>query len=484
MTNIFQRLNPFRKKAIVPPSRISYPYLGAAETVLYSDKKKTYVREGYIGNDIVYSIINLITNKVKVPTWGWYTIKDEKAYNAYMSRLKNMCSIAYDKMEESVGLERIVKDYKDMMGLRNKALEAYNPQGRLAELIKYPNETQTWADMVEEGVGFKLITGDKFRWAMISEAPLSKGLPLELNNLASQCMLIKTNGQFPLRAASYTYHEGILVQFEKEEVMHEKYYNPDWDAIGSQLYGLSPVRAAKIRMQNVKEGLLTGIATYQNGGADGILSPDSTDIEYLKELTWEQLGATKERIEALIKGGSRRAGEIAILNSPWKYTRVRMSPVDLNIIESEKWNMRMLCNIWQVPSQLMNDPDNKIQANANSGERALTLRCSLPALISERDNMNRKFQTDWGLKGKNTVLDFDVSAFSELEENKKDQVDYLERAYWLTPNRKLSIMGEPLSTDPNMDRVWMPSNLIPMDDMSTQQIDDPAPDLEEDNDIE
>ena len=41
--------------------------------------KLEQVKSGYMGNDIVYSIINLITDKGKVADWYEYQIKDKKA---------------------------------------------------------------------------------------------------------------------------------------------------------------------------------------------------------------------------------------------------------------------------------------------------------------------------------------------------------------------------------------------------------------------
>lgn len=442
-------------------------------------RKEKYVCEGYANNDIVYSIIRLILNKVKVAPWGWYKIKDEKAYAEYQTAIKSMSSKDYEKAYGDKAASQLGHDFKKMAALQTKALEAYNASGfragKLADLIKYPNSVQSWSDMVEEGCGFKLITGDKFRIADIHEGPLTKGLPAEINNLASQHMLIITEAnRFPLRAGSFRYQCGVQVNYTKEEMLHEKYFNPLWDATGSHLYGLSPIKAAWMRIQRTNKAQQSQAASFENGGADGAMWPrDKEFAEYLANKNIDALDQTKSSIRNAIGGGYRKKGDIAVLTSgPWEYERLRLSPVDQAIIAAEQWDMPMLCNVWQVPSQLMNDPFNKIQANAVSGEKALTLRCAWPLLVDERDNMNRKFQTDWGLKGENIVLDFDATVFTELEEDKKSQTEWLKDAYWYTPNQKLAIQGEPIDeTDPNMNRRWIPSNLIPMDDATTERID-------------
>src|SRR6185436_15659554 len=47
--------------------------------VMPADNKETYICEGYNVNDIIYSVINLILDKVRLPEWNIYKVVDEKA---------------------------------------------------------------------------------------------------------------------------------------------------------------------------------------------------------------------------------------------------------------------------------------------------------------------------------------------------------------------------------------------------------------------
>ena len=137
--------------------------------------------------------------------------------------------------------------------------------------------------------------------------------------------------------------------------------------------------------------------------------------------------------------------------------------------------MRSLCNIYGVPSQLLNDPDNKIQANAREAERALTSRAALPLLTSLRDNLNRKLNSDWGYKGENVFIDFDLQAFPELQEDISNQVDYLSKAWWIPPAMKYEIMNQAIPDYLNredLEMIYVPSGLMPLDELS-QPIDLP-----------
>jgi len=114
----------------------------------------SFVRDGYSANDIVYSIIKLITDKVKLAPFNVYKVIDEpsaKKYKALMSQP--------DKIE----------NWKEMEKLHKKAFELYTGDARLNELLKYPNEDDTFGDFVEAWSAFKLITGNSFVYAkMIS----------------------------------------------------------------------------------------------------------------------------------------------------------------------------------------------------------------------------------------------------------------------------------------------------------------------------
>jgi hypothetical protein len=67
-------------------------------------------------------------------------------------------------------------------------------------------------------------------------------------------------------------------------------------------------------------------------------------------------------------------------------------------------------------------------------------------------------------------LDFDLDVFPELQEDKKEQISYLERAWWLTPNQKLEEMGYGRSEDPNMDKVYVSIQVQPIDKVNVDPV--------------
>jgi len=132
-----------------------------------------------------------------------------------------------------------------------------------------------------------------------------------------------------------------------------------------------------------------------------------------------------------------------------------MTAEEMQQIENEKWNMRRLCNVWGVQSQMLNDPENKKFNNAQEAEKALTTRCALPELTSTRDNLNRKGSV-WGIpSGK--IVDFDVSVFTELQETVGETmrwVDPLLKQGWPL-NRALEVLNIESVPEPEADEMWI-----------------------------
>jgi len=379
------------------------------------------VSKGYSGNDIVYSIIRLITDKVKVAPWGEYKIVDETEYKRYNAIIK-------------------LKDHsftqKQILDIRTKALEPVKVGGRLSELLKYPNPVDSWGDIVEAYAAFKLITGNTYIYGKQIPMGINKGAPLEIWAMPSQYMsVIADLNTFPILPVGYQLYLQYLKTFTSPEILHDKYFNPNWSIVGNQLYGLSPLQAAAKVLTRSNEGKTAAVANYQNGGPKGIL--------FVADDRYDPLQSVQEAVDikkSLARNqGAANVNQVETSGYKVDYVPLGLSPVDLDLLNAENMDLRALCNIYGVPSQLLNDPDNKTYSNTKEGEKALTVRCALPMLASIRDQFNRKFMKDWG--GQKTIIDFDMSVYSELQEDKGQQVAWLKDAPIKT-GRKLEILGE------------------------------------------
>ncbi len=405
------------------------------------------VQDGFSGNDIVYSIVRLITDKVKVAPWAEYEIKDEtalKQFNAIMHR------------------PDLVKDWRKVQDLQHKAMQPVKRGSKLTELLEYPNQDDTWGDIVEQYATFKLVTGNAYTYGQLIGAGDNKGKPLGIFVLPSQYMSIIANlNVFPITPTGYQLYMQFTKQFSRQEILHDKYPNLNWNIVGNQLYGLSPLQAAARVLTRSNEGKKAAVSNYQNGGPKGILfvSDDRHDPQQTVQEAMD-LKKTLARNQ-----GSSNVNQVETSGYKVDYVPLGLSPVDLDLLNAEGMDLRALCNIYGVPSQLLNDSGNKSYNNQSEGEKALTTRCAIPMLESIRDNFNRKFRNDWNMKG-NTFIGFDASVYQELQENRADQVEWLMKAP-LTIGRKLEIMGESTDgyTDEQLNAIIVPSGYATLEEV-------------------
>jgi HK97 family phage portal protein len=229
--------------------------------------------------------------------------------------------------------------------------------------------------------------------------------------------------------------------------------------------------AAARNLTRSNEAKTAAVASFQNGGPAGVLFMNDDRFDPMSGS--QQAQALKKAVSE--KGGASNFNSIAVSGYKVDWKQIGLSPVELDIIESEKWDMKALCNIYGVPAQLLNDSDNKTYNNQREGEKALTLRCALPLLSGIRDNINRKLHSDWGYKGTDIYVDFDASIYGELEANKNDQVEWLDKAWWIAPKQKMDIMGIEIPdyiSEAEMEKLYIPSSLQSADDFQPLQIPD------------
>jgi phage portal protein BeeE len=413
------------------------------------DNKTTYITEGYTANDIIFSIVNLITEKVRVAPWGVYTVVDEsslKKYQALMSK-KNLSG----------------EDFKQALRLKGRALEE-SSDPRLNELLDRPNEYCTFSDLVADSSVFKLICGGRMIYADLLKGGANMGKPNSLTILPYNLMTILAKKEFPdilISEAGYRLDDWGITDLPKESVLHDKYFNPMYDTMGSHLFGLAPMKAALLLTDKSNSANRTEAAQFQNQGPKKVIFMD--DPRFTPEQGNSQAQQIKKILQGKEYGGPDNAGKTATSGYKMGVIDAGLSPTDLGIIESEKWTLRRFCNVFGgVPSQLLNDPENKSYNNQKEGEKALTTRGAFPLLNSFRENFNRKLGKDWGYKGKNIYVDYDATVYTELQDDLKEKWTWVKElpVSW---RYKLELMALDAEENEGLDEIMIPSGFQPLD---------------------
>lgn len=409
----------------------------------YTDNQENYIVKGYNINDVIYSIVNLIVEKCKVADFNLYKIKDEAAYKS-LNSLKSKGELT-------------AKEYVKVLSLQNKALTpitdpGIGPLGKWHDLLEYPNPEDTFAEFMGNSIAYKLITGNKYIMGKPLGGGANAGVPNEITLLPSQWVSIFATFTFPARVTGYVIPVWGL-NFLPEEVAHEKFFNPNWEVNGGQLYGQSPLKAALLRIKKNNSLTAAEASTFQNEGIKGIMYMKNKVGEVDGDMVLPEVKALKETMMGEWSGVQNR-GRIGISGYDMGYIPVGMTGEEMEIIESSYLDLRYFCNIYGVPSQLLNDPMSRTYNTQKEVEKALTSRCAVPRLNEMKNTLNRKGTENWGLP-KGYVIDYDMSCYPELQADVKDTAEWTSKLTAISPNEQRELCGLAALTEPEMNEPWV-----------------------------
>lgn len=470
MSSLLSRSLQVQTKANIPARLLTDTPFQIVNGMLvpYQDNRNNYIVKGYNINDVIYSIVKRITDKIKVSQWGLYKIIDEAAY-------KQMQVLKSKKTLEPT-------EYVKLLGLQKKALIPVANPGKWGELLKYPNARDTWGEFIAEGVLHKLLTGNKFIWGELIPSGANAGIPLQLNLLPPQWTEIYASGEIPKIINGY----GVSVYpdkiYEVKEVIHEKYPNPNWTISGDQLYGMAPLRAALLRLKKNNSLTQAEASTFQNEGIKGVLHMKNQVGQVDGDDVLKEVGKLKERMITEWTGEHNR-GRIGLSGYEVGYIPIGLSSEEMQIVESSYLDLRFFCNVYSAPSQMFNDPENRTYNTFKESEAALTTNCALPELRSISDKFNRQ-GSFWGVP-KGQVFDYDLTCYPELQSDVKETATWTSQLIAISPNEQRELTGLAALPNPEMSEPWILNNTrVPLTDFQANEVDAALDNETEDNETE
>lgn len=412
-----------------------YNYLGD-KIVWNPDKDDTYINKGYRYNSTIYSIVNLINKAASTIPFQVYEVQnnnDLKRYKAMTSGELNTSALSKS--------QRLKKS--SLVELDGTEIHA---------LLERPNPAQSFSSFLQEIIAFGKLTGNRYIYGITPETGIGAGKFKELYVLPSQVIEINSGGLMqPVKDYSLEYNGSHKIP--AEQILHIKDFNPYYDGTGSHLYGMSPLKAGLRSMSANNEALTTGVKYLQNQTARGVLMSDEGD------LTETQAKALKNKFKNQYQG-SENAGDVIITPKKLSWVNFGLNASDLSLLEQYDSSIKDLCNIYNVPVQLLNNTSASTYNNQKEAKKALYQNAVIPELIKVRDELNRWLSPQFGEK---LFIDFDFTVIPELQEEMDKVVGQMSQAWWLTPNEKREATGFGLDTDnPEMDKYYVPANLIPV----------------------
>ncbi|WP_343702702.1 phage portal protein [Chitinophaga sp.] len=411
-----------------------------------------YVRNGYMGNAVVYSIISFAARKFgSVPVYV-YEIVDEKEFKRYKALTPG-------------GMPSTRAAIAEALKARKKALKVVE-RHPLIELLKRPNPTQGGSAFFENLFGFKLITGAGTAWA--NRGGIETGEPLELWCLPSQDIMIVVDREDYLVPAGYQLHSGYIANLRKEDVLYWKYWNPDWDVNGTHLYGLAPLKAGSMIANERSKADRASATMLQNQGSKGVLFAKGD-----KGMSVEQRDKLEDRIDQEVNG-IRNASRVSLANAELGYVDLGRSSHDLGVEVAKRMSKEDLCNVFGVPFVLF-DNSKATYDNVEKAMKGFVTNKIIPEWCGLRDDFNSWIKPMYKNSGKLWV-EPDFSALPELQEDLEKQVNAVMKIWPLTPNQMLEYLGwESDDGNPLMNERYIPANLVPLSEVGM-----PADDINDD----
>lgn len=442
---LFQKqINAAIQSALGKPLTGSMMQQGIA--IYGQNNQQTYV-DSYVTNDDIYSIIRKIAKTAAMVPLQVYRVKSDEALKDYQ-----FVSKQHNYTTQSLLRKELLK---------RKALEPVGNNDKLQQLINNPNPLYSSTEFREGVYTMRLATGNTYVYMAVLDAGVNSGKPVELWLMPSQYTQPIITQSFPRAIVGYQLQINGIDILTTTDVMHIRDFNPDFDWNGGELIGQSPLRAAhKIKTRSDAETDYS-VAAFQNSGVNGIVYREDA-----MGANPEALGKLKADYYNEAQGISNVRKNLFVAGK-WGFTQVGISPVDMNLIESEKMTFKKLCNVYGVSDVLFNNSDASTESNVKEMVKQLYTNAALPEVYAYRDALNKYVTPAFGA---DYYIDCDVTAIPELQEDMKQMAQIFRDLPVMIPNLIMNEFGFGKMDDPLMDKVYIKQGYQPLEDMTIEPL--------------
>ena len=425
-----------------------FRYIGGGYTS-YDANQKTYIEKGYNINPFVYSVVNQISIKAASIPFYIKEIQDEKEKsNLDRLRLATKNDPSPQQLLKALKLESKAygEDYKELP-------------------LERPNPFQTWFEFISLYETFIKCTGNAYIYLLSPNEGANEGVPIAWYLLPSHLIQIVLKSEYDMMGLDSPIDHYILiegnqyVEFQKDDVVHIKYSNPNYDQEGSHLYGQSPLRAALKNIQSSNEALDLNNKTLRSGGAFGLIHSKGTNA-----LTPDQAKNLKERLKEMDDDPSRLA-KIAGVSAEVGFTRLSLTSDELKPFDYLSFDLKQICNVLGWDDKLMNNDEGAKYDNYTIAGKRVLLNSLLPDLKLLQEAINNEILPRYK-DYENTCWYFDISELPEMQQDMSDLVSWtkemIDRGV-LTRNEVRVLLKFMAVEDGNMDEFTVISDILTLD---------------------
>jgi hypothetical protein len=446
--NLIQRLKAAVFPTVVPMNQLMG--INSGITLYPHGKDQTFIQQGYKKNWAVYVVVRKCVRIFSQVPWYHYKIntKERKTYfDEYMPLTKTM---VHDRKAQ-IEMKKMLKKSVDQVAVTSD----------LSKLLKQPNRNQTGGRFRGNLMGHKMLTGEGNQW--FARPKDAQGNP-DMNQKPSEIFVIpKANlamvkGNDPWSIDNYKLIiSGAQIPQPKNNVIMWIEDGYEFDPITlKHLRGQAPLDAWLLGMQAMNEGSETLARMNKNQGVSGF-AWNKADT---RQFNAEQALFNRKQFNSLIND-SELAGTIAYFTGEWGYNQIGLDARALQLLEQQDKSLDVVCMLYDVPIGAFKH--GTTYENKPQEIKDLIYNAIAPSAFELREEWNKSLIPQFGLDSERDVIDCDILALPQLTNDIKTMVETLSKAWQLTPNQVLEYLGYDRSTDANMDKVYIPANLVPLD---------------------
>lgn len=386
--------NPFRNKqkevdkAIENLANLNlYQYIGNDLPLINSDGFD-YINSIWKKIGVVYECTDLIQKKVAKTPILFYKVKNKSKAQQYKS-LKD-------------------KTTKQAILLKAQSYEEIEPSSALFDLINNPNPQQNLSNFIGIFVLSYLITGNSYTWKNMSK---STNRPLEM--WAFNQLTINSGGTYnPVKSYTQFCNTDLEKEYPADQIYHAKTPNLSFDQTGSQLYGVSPLRAFLNQLRTIEESHNQAGKQMKNGSVLALLSPTGKE----DQLTHEQRSGF---MDALKKGlrSNQDFSRFMISSIPMTTTQIGLPSADLDLLNIREADEQAIYRLFGVPLQFYSQESSSYN-NSQTAVKKLVLDAVAPMC----DILSDMLTNFIGVHFNDTVIQLDYTQLEDMNQSMEELV--------------------------------------------------------------
>lgn len=433
-----------KRAATTAYNRSVFSWLNDGQVILNADCYD-YV-SAFETTGAVYECVDLITKKIVASPRIVYKIKDQEGYKRY----KNL-----SRSDNLVHRAQAAK-------IRNSVLEEVKVE-KIDRLLKQPNPDQNGDDFIEMLAGSYLIRGNAYVYGN-SGTELKQKKWSEMFAMPSDLKIISGGWNNPVKRYFLNYGTREQQEYPEAQIKHIKTFNPKYSITGSQLYGLSPLRAYLYSIDTIKNGNKQADKQLKNGGRLGFIAPKEKE----DELGDTQKDGLKETL-ITAHSGTGVLDRIIPSSIPLDWTEIGLSSSDMELLETIGASADDIYRGYHVPLYFRS-LESSTYNNVATAKKQLIYDAVAPIADKISAALTEFICKPYLADGFEYVIHIDYMSLPELADDIKVVSEWMEQAFFLTPNEKREILGFGKSAQAGMDEIFISKNYVRMQDVMDGKI--------------